>query len=170
MPPSPLDFTNQAKPMVLHGPTNNPMSQVLTLAWQPPTPTIYGIFEASNLWSGPWSLICTQSSLIYQAIESNSAGFFRVFVVAPYCLKLTWAASVSPEVVGYNIYYGIQSGVYTTEISAGDVTNITIRNLTGGLTYYFAATAVNSEGLQSGFNTQLTNTIALVPAVNLRKL
>ena len=75
-------------------------------------------------------------------------------------VTLVWGPSPSPDVVGYNIYYGVTSGVYTDEISAGNMTNLTIPGLLEGTTYYFAAQSVNSAGLQSVLSTQLSLTIS----------
>jgi len=76
-------------------------------------------------------------------------------------VTLTWSPSVSPYVVGYNIYYGTASGVYTNEVSAGNVTSLTISNLTYGNTYYFAAAAFNDLGIQSALSSQCSYTIPL---------
>jgi hypothetical protein len=82
-------------------------------------------------------------------------------------VTLAWNPSVSPNIVGYDIYYGGVSGIYTNEIIAGNVTNITVPSLLGGTTYYFVVTAVNSSGIQSSFSSQLPYTLSMAPAVGL---
>jgi hypothetical protein len=63
--------------------------------------------------------------------------------------------------MGYNIYYGVACGVYNDEISvAGSTsTNATITGLAAGTTYYFAATAVNSLGVESPFSNETTYSV-----------
>jgi len=74
---------------------------------------------------------------------------------------LAWNPSVSTDVMGYNIYYGVACGVYNDEISvAGSTsTNATITGLAAGTTYYFAATAVNSLGVESPFSNETTYSV-----------
>ncbi len=62
------------------------------------------------------------------------------------------------DLAGYKIYYGTASGNYTTTINVGNVTTYTINNLAPG-TYYFAATAVNSAGNESGYSNEASKTI-----------
>jgi hypothetical protein len=83
-------------------------------------------------------------------------------------IKLAWNPSPSANIVGYNIYiyYGGASGNYTNMISAGNVTNVRISGLLGGVTYHFAATAVNSSGLQSGYTPQISYTTPLTSTTN----
>jgi hypothetical protein len=73
-------------------------------------------------------------------------------------VTLAWNQSPSANVVGYNIYYGGVNGNYTSMVSVGNVTNVTISGLLGGVTYYFAAAAINSSGLNSGYSSQISYT------------
>ena len=63
--------------------------------------------------------------------------------------SLTWNPSTDTTLVGYNLYTGTQSGVYGPPVSVGLNTSYTAGNLTGGKTYYFSVTAVNSAGTES---------------------
>jgi len=80
-------------------------------------------------------------------------------------VTLAWNPSTSPDITGYDVYYGVASGVYDNEISAGDNTNITISNLVEGVTYYFAATA-HDDG-QSPFSNEISYTVPLNPSNSL---
>jgi hypothetical protein len=74
-------------------------------------------------------------------------------------VTLTWNASPSSVVTGYYIYYGLTSGIYNYEISAGNNTSVTISNLVEGATYYFAATS--HDGGESPFSSQVSYTVPL---------
>ena len=83
----------------------------------------------------------------------------------PQDVKLEWNPSPDTEnevVSGYNIHYGIQSGTYDNIIPAGDFTNATALGLLGGVTYYFAATAVDDQGVESDFSPELAYAPPLV--------
>jgi hypothetical protein len=82
-------------------------------------------------------------------------------------VTLAWKPSISPNVVGYDIYFGGLSGIYTNEISIGNVTNVSVPGLLGGSTYYFVVTAVNSLGIQSSFSSQVSYTLSTVPVLGL---
>ena len=69
-------------------------------------------------------------------------------------VALAWAPSLSTNISGYDIYYGLTNGSYTQMVNVGKVTNVTISGLTGGRTYYFAGKAYNSQGIQSVFSNQ----------------
>ena len=62
---------------------------------------------------------------------------------------LSWDANTDPDLAGYNVYTGTQPGVYGAPISIGNITNYTVGNLTGGRTYYFSLTAVDTLGNES---------------------
>jgi hypothetical protein len=70
-------------------------------------------------------------------------------------VSLGWNPSSDPNVISYNVYYGTSSGDYTNEAVIGDVSVITVSNLTCGATYYFAVTAVDSAGDESGFSNEV---------------
>ncbi len=76
-------------------------------------------------------------------------------------MELAWNPSVSPDVVGYNIYYGVACGVYNNKISVvgSTSTNATVTGLVQGTTYYFAATAVDALGVESPFSNETTYSV-----------
>jgi hypothetical protein len=77
--------------------------------------------------------------------------------VAPqYTVDLSWNASVSSSIVGYNVYRGTAVGSYTKINSSVDSnTSYTDSTVASGTTYYYAATAVNSSGEESVYSTPL---------------
>jgi len=79
---------------------------------------------------------------------------------------LSWTAptrnedgSTLSDLAGYKIYYGRSSGSYTDQIRIDNpgVTSYVVDNLTPN-TYYFAATAFNSSGVESRFSTEAIKT------------
>ncbi len=71
-------------------------------------------------------------------------------------VTLAWMPSADASVVGYNLYYGGASGVYTNTIHAANTTNAIVSGLMDGATYYFAATAYDSSGVESPFSNEAT--------------
>jgi hypothetical protein len=103
------------------------------------------------------------------ALAIRSVPAFSATLPASQSISLAWSPSTDTNVVGYNIYYGGASGIYTNEISAGNVTNITISGLVAGATYYFAATAYDSLGNESAFSPEISYLVpANLPAVQIR--
>jgi Fibronectin type III domain len=82
-------------------------------------------------------------------------------------VRIVWYPSISPNIVGYNVYYGVINGVYTNELHAGNTTNLIISGLANGTTYHFSATAQNSSGLQSVFSGQTFYTVPGGPIVGI---
>jgi len=57
---------------------------------------------------------------------------------------------------GYKLYYGTTSGSYSTIISVGNFTLASISDLLPGVTYYFAATAVDGSGNETNYSNQVS--------------
>jgi hypothetical protein len=76
-------------------------------------------------------------------------------------VMLAWDPSVSTNVVGYRVYYGIGSRSYTNYVSVAG-TNATVSGLAGATTYYFTATAYDSNGIESDYSSE-TNYTTVVP-------
>ena len=72
-------------------------------------------------------------------------------------IELLWNPSPDADVVGYNVYYGSAgSRMYTNRVSLANVTSVRLtEGFTRGESYYFAATAVASDGLESNFSNEL---------------
>ena len=76
----------------------------------------------------------------------------RVFAASS--VTLAWDPSSSSDVTGYNVYYGPASRTYTNMVTAGNATNVTISGLVAGSTYFFAATAYDSFGVESDYSNE----------------
>jgi hypothetical protein len=72
-------------------------------------------------------------------------------------VALSWNASTSTNVVGYNVYRGtISGGPYAQINSALDAsTNDTDTTVQSGRSYYYVVTAVDSNGAESAFSSQV---------------
>lgn len=84
-------------------------------------------------------------------------------------VSLAWSPVTNADLTGYNVYYGPASHIYTNMTSVGNVTNATISGLVGGGTYYFAATARSTAGLESGYSAEISYSAPItLPAVQLQ--
>ena len=76
-------------------------------------------------------------------------------------VTLAWDANTENGLVGYRIHSGSTSGSYSMHIDVHNVTTYTVTGLTEGQTYYFAATAYDSAGNESGYSNSVSFTIPL---------
>ena len=77
-------------------------------------------------------------------------------------MTLTWSANVESDLAGYKIYVGTNSGTYNfpgSPFVAGKVTSYTITNLPKGQTYFFALSAYDSAGNESGLSAEVSKTL-----------
>ncbi len=85
------------------------------------------------------------------------AALILVLTLAVYASSVTLAWDPSPDagVTGYRIYFGGVTGNYTNSATVGDVTTATIGNLNTNRTYFFAAVAYDSSGVESDFSNEV---------------
>jgi hypothetical protein len=86
----------------------------------------------------------------------------------PATVMLAWDPSTSADVGSYNVYYGVASGNYTNKVNVTS-TNATIM-LARGATYYFACTAVSTNGLESLFSNEISYRPAVPPIAPVLRL
>lgn len=100
-------------------------------------------------------------------ITSNAAGSPQSVAlsgdgIASHIVSLSWTASSSSNVVGYNVYRGTVSGTYA-KITSAPVGNTSYLDATvqsgQNTTYYYVVTAVDSTGAESTDSNQATATI-----------
>jgi hypothetical protein len=77
---------------------------------------------------------------------------------APVQAILEWDPNDEPDLAGYKIHYGAASGSYTNVVNVGNQTTYTLTGLTAGVTYYIAATAYNTSGLESTYSNEVVFT------------
>jgi hypothetical protein len=111
----------------------------------------------------PQSSGATSASLSFSSNASNSPAVQTMTgtgtAATQHTVDLTWDASSGA--VGYNIYRGtVSGGPYTMINSSLDSTTAyTDSTVASGQTYYYVATAVNSESEESGYSNQATAVI-----------
>jgi hypothetical protein len=76
-------------------------------------------------------------------------------------VSLTWTASASPNIAGYNVYRSTTNGGPYTQLNAGLVTttSYTDTEVVAGETYFYVTTAVNGSNQQSAYSTQAQATV-----------
>lgn len=106
-----------------------------------------------------------------KALLSRSFNYLSIFGVVAIVLfsselsaysaqaTLVWDAVNDPGVVGYKLHYGKVPGLYTNSVDTGITTSSTVSDLSEGETYYFASTAYDSTGNQSGYSNEVSKSI-----------
>jgi hypothetical protein len=76
-------------------------------------------------------------------------------------VSLTWLASTTPTVVGYNMYRASVSGGPYTKLNSSLIssTNYVDSSVENGKTYFYVATAVDSGGIESTYSNQASANI-----------
>jgi hypothetical protein len=76
-------------------------------------------------------------------------------------VTFAWDANPEPDIVGYVLYSGQQSGSYTERSELGNVTQTTVTDLQPGMTYYFSIAALNDSGLESDPSAEIRYAVPL---------
>ena len=87
-----------------------------------------------------------------------TAALFLILFPSPACAQhvtLAWDSNDEPGLAGYIVYYGTQSRYYDYDVDVGHHNSVTISGLAEDVTYYFAVTAYDSEGNDSGFSQEI---------------
>ena len=77
-------------------------------------------------------------------------------------MTLTWTANRESDLAGYKVYVGMASGTYSFPGSAfviGKITSYTVSNLPKGQTYFFAISAYDNAGNESGLSAELSKSL-----------
>jgi hypothetical protein len=141
-----------------------PATNRVVLNWGSLGPgTRYYVQTSTNLltWTAATNTTATNVSLTF---IGDKARMFRLSVsnAPPQSATLAWDPSPGTNVIAnYNVYYGVASATYTNVAAASTNTTVSISNLVAGTTYYFAATAVDTSGLESDYSTELSALITV---------
>lgn len=72
-------------------------------------------------------------------------------------INVSWNPNTEPDLAGYKLYHGTASGQYGEPVDVGNVSGhvmeITPQH---GATYYFALTAYDTSGNESGYSAEAT--------------
>lgn len=70
-------------------------------------------------------------------------------------VTLAWDRNPESDVIGYQLYYGTTSGIYSQNVNVGNTTEVVLPGLDSSTTYYAVVTAYNSAGLESFLSEEL---------------
>ncbi len=68
---------------------------------------------------------------------------------------LNWQPNTESDLGGYRVYYGTSSRTYGPPLNVNTTTTCTLSDLSEGAAYYFAVTAFDTAGNESGFSTEV---------------
>jgi len=99
-----------------------------------------------------WKLFRTGAliTLICSAFNTDAAS-----------VGLAWDANSDPNIAGYRLHTGSQSGVYSQSTNVGNTNFVLVTNLIAGKPYYFTVTAYNTTAVESAPSNQVTYTAPL---------
>jgi fibronectin type 3 domain-containing protein len=86
---------------------------------------------------------------------------FTAMALVSHSVTLSWAASASPNIIGYNVYRGSASGGPYAPIGFVGETSYVDTSVSSGQTYFYVATAVDDSNKQSAYSNEAT---AVIPA------
>ena len=123
---------------------------------------------AVNMYSGAAPCTATLAGTgvcnkdVVDRVKTAALGGPCVTGQGPHSVSLSWLASTSTNVSGYNVYRSTTSGGPYTKLNSSllSTTAYTDINIDAGDTYYYIATAVNSSNQESAYSNQAT---AVVP-------
>lgn len=80
-------------------------------------------------------------------------------IVSAETVGLAWNANTESDLSGYRVYVGTESRAYRMPIDVGNTTAYEVLDLEAGITYFFAVTAYDTSGNESGFSNEVTETV-----------
>lgn len=110
-----------------------------------PMPATAGTYEFRFFADDGFGLLVTSGPVVVTTAQGS--------------LTITWKANAEPDLAGYRVYCGKQSGVYDTQVSIGKtLLTATVPNLTSG-TYFCVVKAYDTAGNESGPSQEVSKVI-----------
>lgn len=99
-----------------------------------------------------------------KGIRVNFIFLLAMFLLVPIqalagSASLSWQPNSESDLTGYRVYYGAASRTYGPPISVNQGSSYTVNDLQEGDTFFFAVTAVDSSGNESGYSNEVSKTI-----------
>lgn len=119
------------------------------------TVTSGGLFTSPGL--GAVTRIVVRAASQADPTTSASADVTALAQVGQHAVDLSWNASTSANIVGYNVYRGQIVGGPYSKINTGGLVGSTLysdTSVASGMTYYYVATVVDSSGQESTHSNQ----------------
>jgi hypothetical protein len=169
------DVRGESYPALWELKVDTDLAGVHKISWDLPEDIPKGLRLTLGLTDGKSIDMQENSSYLFMAAPSNIFNIEAVMEESPVphppfitdlisrnrALHVHW----EPEegAVGYKVHFGPEPTVYERTIDVRKVTNIKIRKLENGKTYYLALTAYNEDGVESGYSDE----VSAVPANSL---
>lgn len=98
---------------------------------------------------------------------------FLLFTTSIFAAEVTlsWDENTESDLAGYKVYYGTSTGTYTSNADVGNFEIYIVTGLVEGQTYFFAVTAYDLVGNESGYSNEVSYDvpdIAPTPPTGLR--
>lgn len=100
------------------------------------------------------ALTLTRQSSAQPATEILPAPSATITLLPSASVELDWTPPLDADNYTYNVYVGTESGVYSNVLNVA-VASAIVTNLAPLQTYFFAVTAVNADGVESDYSSEL---------------
>ena len=103
----------------------------------------------------------TPSTALVSVDNASVSGMNFTARVTPSSVTLSWTASRSLKVTGYNVYRATRTGGPYTKVNSSQVSSLTYVDSSGssGQSYFYVAIAVDGSGNESAYSTEATATV-----------
>jgi hypothetical protein len=128
-----------------------------------------GKYTFSGLSNGSYTVTPTNAGFTFTPasqsvtiINANVAGVnFTASVQVTHTVALSWAASATATVTGYNVYRSIVSGTGYARVNSAPLSALTYTDaaVLNGTTYYYVTTAVDGSGVESTYSNEASAVI-----------
>ena len=85
-----------------------------------------------------------------------------ILLQSSFHINFAWDPNTESDIGGYILYWGQSSRSYTSSVRCGNVTTYTLEDIVAG-TWYFAVTAYNTAGAESGYSNEVVAMVPIVP-------